>query len=434
MPFVQEAALTTALTPSALTPTTAVTQASSATQATSAALDATPSIPVDSTTVAPQTSPAVLPSTEVVSDAKPSVAADAKAEVGADVKPEVKAEPKSPAVTITKSETVTTPLAPKSPGDSIWLFTWLPLVIMMGLWLYFRGRNQAAHRARAEALLATSTKKSKKAARPQASETDDASGSVSQGASERIGKGNSKKNKKDKQNQKKKQQQINSDATTAKPNSTTSAGTSSPVTAHAANVTGSARSNSEKVASASSSALAAASVAAIALPTERKSVAPAAQPAKAIFEPLRKVTASARIENTEVEGDESEEQEYAPVRSRRPSRQTTSPLPPVITTPAKVSSGRFEKLNLPLANAGLGASSANRWPAEVARPVATVRPQQPSPTPQADSTPAQAEQEVAPAPMAARGLGAFVKLAKPNTATESAAMESVETKNESNGT
>ena len=387
MPFVQEAAPTTALTLSAaLKPTTAVTQASSATPATSAALDATPSVPVDSTTIAPQTSPAVLPSTEVVSDAKPSVAAEAKSEVIADVRPEVKAEPMSPTVTITKSETVTTPLAPKSPGDSIWLFTWLPLVIMMGLWLYFRGRNQAAHRARAEALLATSTKKSKKAARPQASETDDASGSVSQGASERIGKGNSKKIKKDKQQQKKKQQQANSGAITGKANSiTTSAGTASPITQSVANLSESAKPISSKAASASPLALTAASAAATAPAAERKTIA---QPPKAIFEPLRKVTASARIANTDVEADESEEQEYAPVRNRRPGPQSTGPQstgsqPPVITTPAKVSSGRFEKLNLPPANAGLGALSANRWPAEAARPVGTVRVPQPNATPQA---------------------------------------------------
>lgn len=342
---------------------------------------------------------------------QPDVSADAKADVR---KPEVKAEVQPAGVTVTKTETVTTPLPPETQYDAFSSWIWLPLIIAMALWLYLRGRNQAAQRARAEALLVTASKKSKKSARSLATEyrADDDVGSVSSVAGERS-KGNSKKNKRDKQQQKKRQQ-ARPDATARKVNR---------VAAGDATVIESSRPVSAK-ATQSTSTLAAADALAPAM--ERK---PVAQPPKAIFEPLRKVTVSAVVENdaSGIEDDESDEQEFATIRKRRPS-----PPPPVITTPAKVSSGRFEKLNLPPANAGLGASSANRWPAESARPVAAIRVQQPSAGPLASSTPVQTA--AAPPVVSARGLGAFVKVARPTEEVESPLVDSAQAQTESSGT
>ena len=330
------------------------------------------------------------------------------AEVAAEAKSEPKTEAKPAGVAVTETKAVSTRLEPGSSSDGLYLWMWLPLAVMMGIWLYLRGRNQAAERARADALLATAAKKSKKSARSQTAEyrADDESNSLATAAGERSGKGNSKKNKKDKQQQKKKQQ-ANSAVATAKANRIAPSATESvkPIsaTAHEASV----------------------ATATVTAP-ERKTVAPIPQAAKAIFEPLRKVTSPAPVDNaeSEFESDESLEREFTPSRKRRPS-----PPPPVVITPAKVSNGRFEKLNLPPANAGLGASAANRWPTEAARPITARAPQ--SVAPRADSSTAQSARSVAPAPVTARGLGAFVKVAKPTEATESPAMDATETQAES---
>jgi hypothetical protein len=337
-----------------------------------------------------------------------------------------------PAITVTKSETVTTPLAPKAPNDAIWLFTWLPLIVMMGLWLYLRGRNQAAARARADALMAASSKKLKKPSRPQSADADDASSSSGTASNERS-KGNSKKNKKDKLQQKKKQQQTSSGAPSSKakpvsaPAISAAASSSAPVVATTQPPTDSAQPISASTTSTSTvTASAAAPSSTIASSAERKATAPAAQPAKAIFEPLRKVPASAPqdVATDEAEGDE--ESDFVPQRKRRPS-----PPPIVVTTPTKVSGGRFEKLNVPPANAGLNASSANRWPAEAARPATPVRAPQPNMAPQAITTSTvETGKSAAPAPITGRGLGAFVKLAKPSNA-ETSATESSEAQTES---
>lgn len=330
------------------------------------------------------------------------------AEVAAEAKSELKTEAKPAGAAVTETKAVSTRLEPGSSSDGLYLWMWLPLAVMMGIWLYLRGRNQAAERARADALLATAAKKSKKSARSQTAEyrADDESNSLATAAGERSGKGNSKKNKKDKQQQKKKQQ-ANSAVATAKANRIAPSATESvkPIsaTAHEASV----------------------ATATVTAP-ERKTVAPIPQAAKAIFEPLRKVTSPAPVDNaeSEFESDESLERESTPSRKRRPS-----PPPPVVITPAKVSSGRFEKLNLPPANAGLGASAANRWPTEAASPITARAPQ--SVAPRADSSTAQSARSVAPAPVTARGLGAFVKVAKPTEATESPAMDATETQAES---
>ncbi len=340
----------------------------------------------------PSASPVIVPAAEMASEAKA----------------EIKTEAKPDGLAITKTEAVPTRLEPGSSSDGFYLWMWLPLAVMMGIWLYLRGRNQAAERARADALLAAAPKKSKKSARSQTAEyrADDETNSLATAAGERSGKGNSKKNKKDKQQQKKKQQ-ANSAVATAKANRIAPSATESvkPISAKAPEVS---------VASTTVTA------------PERKAVAPIPQAAKAIFEPLRKITSPAPVDNTEseFESDESLEREFTSSRKRRPS-----PPPPVVITPAKVSSGRFEKLNLPPANAGLGASAANRWPTEAAHPITARAPQ--SVAPRADSSPAQPVRTVAPAPTTARGLGAFVKVAKPTVATESPAMDTAETQAES---
>ena len=342
----------------------------------------------------PSASPVIVPAAEMASEAKA----------------EIKTEAKPDGLAITKTEAVSTRLEPGSSSDGFYLWMWLPLAVMMGIWLYLRGRNQAAERARADALLAAASKKSKKSARSQTAEyrADDETNSLATAAGERSGKGNSKKNKKDKQQQKKKQQ-ANSVVATAKANRIAPSAPESvkPISAKA---------HEASVATAIATATA----------PERKTVAPIPQAAKAIFEPLRKITSPAPVDNTasEFESDESLEREFTSSRKRRPS-----PPPPVVITPAKVSSGRFEKLNLPPANAGLGASAANRWPTEAAHPITARAPQ--SVAPRVDSSPTQPARTAAPAPTTARGLGAFVKVAKPTVATDSPAMDTAETQAES---
>ncbi len=375
MPFVQDntTSITANAQPASVTSDTAATSS-------------------DESAATPSASPVIVPAAEMASEAKA----------------EIKTEAKPDGLAITKTEAVSTRLEPGSASDGFYLWMWLPLAVMMGIWLYLRGRNQAAERARADALLAAASKKSKKSARSQTAEyrADDETNSLATAAGERSGKGNSKKNKKDKQQQKKKQQ-ANSAVATAKANRIAPSATESvkPISAKAPEVS---------VASTTVTA------------PERKAVAPIPQAAKAIFEPLRKITSPAPVDNTEseFESDESLEREFTSSRKRRPS-----PPPPVVITPAKVSSGRFEKLNLPPANAGLGASAANRWPTEAAHPITARAPQ--SVAPRADSSPAQPTRTVDPAPTTARGLGAFVKVAKPTVATESPAMDTAETQAES---
>jgi hypothetical protein len=441
MPFVQEAAPAAELTPAtpvaqataepaAAEPATAAPATAAPAPQTAPVASASPAALSDPTPAVPS-SAAVTVSPEVASDPKATAATDAQAvkpDAELVVRPEAKTDSK-PSLTITKSETVTTPLAPKAPSDTIWLFTWLPLVVMMGLWLYLRGRNQAAERARAEALLAASSKKSKKSARSQPT-VEDASGATGQVASERA-KGNSKRNKKDKQQQKKKQQQANSgaSASNAKSVATAVSATASVAATTAAN-TGSLQPSSTAAAETTAAAITQGST--ITNSPERKPAVPAAQPAKAIFEPLRKVTVSALKENVaaEVEGEDGEEQAFVPNRRRRPS-----PPPAVVTTPAKVSGGRFEKLNLPPANAGLSASSANRWPADAIRPATPATTPQPRTVALANATaPVDTDKSATPVPVTARGLGAFVKLAKPSGAEESPAAETSESQTESSST
>lgn len=392
--------------------------------------------PAASTTeVNSQANAGAKPADTKANEATPSVSSDTRVATDASVAPEPKAENQNagakadikPSVTITKSETTITPLEPKAPSDAIWLFTWLPLVVMMGLWLYLRGRNQAAERARAEALQAASTKKSKKPARSQPTAAADTSGAISQTAGERVSKGNSKKNKKDKQQQKKKQQS-NSGAATSKATNQSQAvmasTSSSPEVASSPVSSVVNRTEKKPLVERTSSS---ASVPE-ATTEELKSAAPAVQPPKAIFEPLRKITAVARTEEAEscLEADASDEQENQSSHRRRPS-----PPPQVVTTPRKVSSGRFEKLNSPAATAGLG-SSTNRWPAEATRPVTAVRAPQAA-VPRTNPSATVEAAKSTPTPITARGLGAFVKLAKPNPA-ESQATESVEVENESSST
>jgi hypothetical protein len=403
MPFVQDAT----------TPTTAIPPAALDAQTTAAVPTAVVSDSTES-----QSPPVVAPSDAKESAEAKTVAVDAKSQV----RPEAKAETQPPSLTITKSETVTKPLTPESPIDATSLWMWLPLVIAMGLWLYLRGRNQAAQRARSEALLAAASKKSKKSPRSQSAEyrNDENSGSISKVAGERSGKGNSKKNKKDKQQQKKKQQQVSSSGTTDKSNSVTASTalgseSSKPRSASAANVKASSTKATDSTAAMSANSFAA----------TPKTVASAAQPAKAIFEPLRKITAAPAEKAADFETDESDDQDFEPFRKRR-----ASPPPPVITSPAKVSGGRFEKLNLPPANAGLG-TSASRWPVEAAQPVATVRAQQPTAIPQAASIAVQVANADSPSPPTARGLAAFVKVARPAEVTEPTIIDSAESQTDS---
>ena len=356
-------------------------------------------------TTTPATSPTIVPAT----DLSPEVATEAK--------PEAKAESGPDALTITKTEAVTTRLAPESSSDGFLLWMWLPLAIMLGIWLFLRGRNQAAERARADALLATASKKSKKPARSQTAEfrADDETSSVVKAAGERSGKGNSKKFKKDKQQQRKKQQ-ANAGVDTGNANRTPASAIA--IVAAEAVKPIRAKANEPSVATAATAAA-----------PERKAIAPVPQAAKAIFEPLRRVTSPARVENvdSDFEADKSLEQEFAPNRKRR-----SSTPPPVITTPAKVSSGRFEKLNVPPANAGLGAATASRWPSEAARPLAPTQAPQPMVSSRAESTTAEAARTVTPAPVTARGLAAFVKVAKTTETTDSATDDSAETQADSN--
>lgn len=424
MPFVQETAPTTPTTPASAVPETATSSTAAPTTPETTA-SAPASSPAPTT---PQTPPDAVPAKDTASDTK-ATTPEAKTDAKTDVKSDIKSESK-PTVTITKSETVTRPLPPKAPSDAIWLFTWVPLIVMIGLWLYLRGRNQAAMRARDEAMLAA-TKKTKKKSSYSSTEVDGVTGLSSQSTSDRTSKGNSKKNKKDKQQQKKKQQLANSGATASKANNAAIATKASAPVALTSKANEPANQTSKKATSSSTiSAESNTNIASTA--AERKAAAPVAQPAKAIFEPLRKVTASAKIEanDTDFESEEGEEQDFAPTRGRRPA-----PPAPVITTPTKVTGGRFEKLNVPAANAGMNASSANRWPSEAVRPPATVRAPQQSAESRANSIPklAQADSETAAGPITARGLGAFLKTAKPSATSESTGISSAEVQAESSG-
>ena len=113
--------------------------------------------------------------------------------------------------------------------------------------------------------------------------------------------------------------------------------------------------------------------------------------------------------------DSEMDQEIESYRRRRPNTP-----PPVITTPTKVSGTRFEKLNVPAANAGLSSSSANRWPNEATQPVAPARSAQSdrSAQPRNETTrkPSAPANQAPRAPITARGLGSFVKVAKNNNA------------------
>ena len=104
---------------------------------------------------------------------------------------------------ITVSETKVTKTTPEVEPSSplVMLLMWLPLIVAMGLWLYLRGKNQAAMRAREEALT-LAAKKAKKSSRSQnaAVKMDDATQNAVQSAP--TSKSKSKKSKKDKQKKK----------------------------------------------------------------------------------------------------------------------------------------------------------------------------------------------------------------------------------------
>ena len=299
------------------------------------------------------------------------------------------------------------------------LLIWLPFVVAMGLWLYLRGRNQAAERARAEAL-AASVKKQKKSSRLQSDVVgaNDSTGSVIQESGSRT-KGNSKKNKKDKQ----KKQQQTAAAQSSKKVSSANAATVKPAVSASSIATALSAVKSEAK---SDAELKSTSVQANALQATSPKAEPAApQVNKAIFEPLRKVTAkvTSATEVDEAEGDEAEDyrgRDYNSDRNsgRNSDRQRRSNEPTIVTTPAKVSGTRFEKLNVPAANAGLG-SATNRWPAEATRPVAPAQPTaafQPSRDSRSDASASSASSSgnssaTMSSPQMARGLSAFLKKA-----------------------
>ncbi len=351
-----------------------------------------------------------------------------------------RSDTKTTAQTTTKTEAPTKQAPSQSetppPSHFAMLLMWLPFVVAMGLWLYLRGRNQAAERARAEALIAA-TKKAKKSSRSQNApvKMDDATGSSIQSASSSSNfggssnKSSSKKKKKDKQ---KKKQPVNSGVNAG-------ANSGAAVSKAASALKGQAALAPQVASDDPNDSLAGAS--------DSKPTVATPSVNKAIFEPLRKVTetkASAADANNEFDATDGDSelrdaQDAAMVRKRR------SPPPPVIvTTPTKVSSGRFEKLNVPAASAGVGAN-ASRWPAEAARPAAPVRvahvdedPELKSAAPKSSMAQSFAAQSAAtrstpPAPVTGRGLGAFVKVnkrAEPTTTATPADHESNSVANE----
>lgn len=364
-------------------------------------------------------------------------AADSTSSTAAEVnaQQDLKASNSSPGTvsdsTSSSTAVVTPPRAVDPPSSIMTMLMWLPLVVAMGLWLYLRGRNQANERARAESL-AVAVKKQKKAARAQSTIVDDDDTARAGQQSVTRSKGNSKKNKKDKQ----KKKQTNAGVPSKKANQV-AAQASSSLSVSSAEAIGTAndsRSNSLTALSTQRGAGSPASVvparsAADEKPAELKSADRRAEPVsspvtKAIFEPMRKVKVNlpdaAQTEKAELDGSE----EY-PMRGSGRARQNYSNEPQIITTPTKVSGTRFEKLNVPAANAGLG-SATNRWPTEASRPVSGASHGQSNASPQPSNSsrsssndsksPPDVSSQSSQSPLTARGLGAFVK--KGATSTE----------------
>jgi len=331
-----------------------------------------------------------------------------------DSKPAESAASTTSTTSATVSPAVATPPPAAEPMSTFAMFLmWLPFVVAMGLWLYLRGRNQAAERARTEAL-AAATKKQKKSSRSQSASisAEDSTGNLIQEAGSRS-KGNSKKNKKDKLRKK----QSAASPPSKKVNQVAALAKSTTAAANSASETSVARAAAVSLAPSSTSQLALQQKSVEQKSVEIKAEASATPVNKAIFEPLRKVTVNV-TRAASVEATEDYENDEYQVRERGPGRQRRSNEPTIITTPTKVSGTRFEKLNVPAANAGLS-SATNRWPAEASRPAAETqqvaqkaRPTSDSRSASQDSRPASANSSQSTlSPQIARGLSAFVKKA-----------------------
>ena len=248
-------------------------------------------------------------------------------------------------------------------------------------------------RAREEALTLAAKKAKKSSRSQQVVKLDDATQHSVQ-ATNPSGSASKSKSKKSKKDKSKKKQPAISDATSSKAKQTVAAIAAAPAPTAAAASSLPTSSNTESA------------------PSPAAPIVSAPPVNKAIFEPLRKVTAPvAKSLNVESDDEQTTEQtasnqsdsDESYSRKRRPIQ----PPAPVVT-PTKVSSGRFEKLNTSAATIGIGAT--NRWPVEASQPVAPVRAVQ--------NTESQTKRESAKrapaAPMTGRGLGAFVKTAKPS--------------------